>query len=91
MDGRWKSSIFYPRSTISSKNLGDLHRVEGGTLADLVTDDPEIQGVVENNVFADAADEAIVLAGGVQGHGENLVSRIIDHLNAGLASEGGAG
>ena len=54
-----------------------MHGIESGAFADLVTDDPEVEGIVANDVFANAADETIVLAGRVERHGEELGQVII--------------
>ena len=58
--------------------------------ADLVADDPEVERVVEHEVPADAADQAVVLAGGVERHRENAVCDVIHHLHSRLARICGA-
>ena len=44
------------------QNLGDLHCVQRGALAEVVADHPEHQPVVDRRVFADAADVGGVFA-----------------------------
>ena len=46
------------------KLLGDLHGVGGGSLAQIVGNAPEQEGVGSAEIAADAADENVVLAGG---------------------------
>ncbi len=52
--------------------LGDLHRVEGRSLAQLVAADPQVQSpaIRPRNVLADPPDQNIVLTRGFDGHGE---------------------
>jgi hypothetical protein len=72
------------------EEFGDLNGIESGAFADLVADDPEVECVFEDEVFADAADEAFVLAGGVEGDGEDFVRWVIDDMDAGFSGVCGA-
>ena len=69
--------------------LRDLHRVERGSLEELVTDDPKGEAVVEGAVHAEAADGAVVASGDVEGNGVLFVRRIVDDVEAGRAAEHG--
>jgi|GEM_PF-3768053 len=51
---RFASTISEPLP--ASQQFGNLHGVEGGTLADLVADNPQVQRVVQHEVAADAPD-----------------------------------
>ena len=50
------------------QQLGDLHGVRRRALAQVVGDDPEVEGALVAGVAADAADEDVVLAGGLDRH-----------------------
>ncbi len=55
-----------PRPGSASEQLGDLHRVERGALAQVVVRHEERQPMRHRRVTTDAPDEARVLAGGLQ-------------------------
>src|SRR5690606_23793216 len=55
--------------------LGDLHRVQRGSLADVVRHDPEVQAAGMRDVLADAPDEDLVLAGRVR-HRRRVAARL---------------
>src|SRR5262249_35639249 len=52
-----------------SEELGGLDGVGGGALAEVVAGDPEVEGALVAGVATDAADEDVVLAGGVDREG----------------------
>ncbi len=49
-----------PEQAALDQQLGDLHGVGGGALAQVVGDDPEVEGALVAGVAADAADEDVV-------------------------------
>ena len=59
-----------------------LYGVEGSALADLVAGEPEGDAVIVGEVFADAADVDIVFASGLEGHGVDVVLRVVDESDA---------
>ena len=63
----------------------DLHRVEGGALADLVAAGEEVQpdALGLGEVAADAADVDVVLVGGVERRGEAVVGAVVEQRHAG--------
>jgi hypothetical protein len=65
-------------TTCPSEQLGDLHRVRGGALAEVVADAPERQAVGAGEVFADAADEHVVLPSPWSGIGYCFRRQIVD-------------
>lgn len=68
---------------LGEEEFGDLDGIEGGSFADLVTDNPEGEGVGEDLIFADATDEAVVLAGGVEGDGVAGLGWVVDEFDPG--------
>ena len=60
------------RDKLRRDELGDLHRVEGGALAEVVVADEQSESAiaVDPGVLADATDEARVGTGGLQGRGD---------------------
>ena len=62
--------------------LGDLHGVEGRTLAQVVGDDPERQPVRDRRILADPADVDGVLAGAFDRRDVALILAIIDERDA---------
>ena len=50
-----------------NQQLGNLHGVEGGSLEELIADDPEGEAVFHRAIDPDAADGAVVAAGDVEG------------------------
>jgi len=66
-----------------AQQLGDLDRIEGRPLADLVATEPELQGILIAEVLADAADGDRIAAGDIRGHREAVGLEILDQLDAG--------
>ena len=63
----------FERWVIGLEKFSNLDCVEGGAFADLVSDDPKGEGVGEDLVFANTADEAVVFSGRVEGDRVNSV------------------
>ena len=59
-----------------------MHGIKRGAFANLIADDPEVESVFKDDVFADSSDEAVVLAGGIERHGEDALGWIIAEANA---------
>ena len=59
------------------QQLRDLDGIGGGSLAEVVGHAPEVEAVGEGGVAADAADEDLVPALGIQGHGIDSGRRVI--------------
>lgn len=81
------------------QEFGDLDGVEGGAFAELVAADEEVEGEMgrirlggsvhrEAGIWADAADEDIVFAAGLEGCGERVCCAVIDDREAGERGEG---
>ena len=64
------------------QQLGHLHRVGGGSLAQVVADDPEVEAALVRGVAADAADQHIVAALDVDRQRIGALARIVDHDQA---------
>ena len=62
--------------------LGELDGVEGGALAEVVADDPEVQRPRVRRIPADPADEDVVAAGGGRCQGIDGVGRVVEHPDA---------
>ena len=74
---------FFPlRQIIAGEQLGDLHRVERGALAQIVGDDPQIQAVRHGRIAADAADIDRVLARGFDRRDIAFIGAVIDDDDA---------
>ncbi len=71
------------------EEFGDLNGVEGCAFAELVAADEEAQRLTGRvgDVGADAADEDVVLVGGVNGGGEFIVGAVVDDGDAGGLGE----
>lgn len=65
------------------QQLGDLHGVGGGALADLIAAAPDVQTVVTGQILPDAAHEHGVLIAGVQRHGVPAAGQIVHQTAAG--------
>src|SRR5688500_6735317 len=68
------------------QQLGDLDRVGGGSLAQVVADDPEVEAAVGARVAADPPDEHLVAAGRVGRHRIEAVGGVVDDQHAGAGS-----
>src|ERR687891_2603771 len=82
--------LLRPRGAQQASNaqqLGDLDGVGGGALAEVVANDPEVQAAVVRGVTADAADEHVVAAGGVDGGGVDRVGGVVHDHHAGRLGE----
>ena len=62
--------------------LGDLHRIPGRPLQELVTGHEQHQPVGVGEVAADAADMDIEVAAGLDRHREVIGRRVVDQLDA---------
>src|SRR5581483_6678423 len=71
----------------ADQQLGDLDAVERRALAQLISRDPEVERIWIRDVFADTADEAVVLSLGKYRHRILIVRRIVNHAKAGKARE----
>ncbi len=71
----------------------NLHRVERRALAQLISAGKEIHAPAVGlaGVFAEASDEDVVAAGGVDGHGEGVAFAVVDEAHARGAGQGLAG
>ena len=69
------------------EQLGDLDGVGRGALAQVVGDDPEVERALVAGVAADAADEDVVAAGGVDRHRVAAARRVVDDGHAGRRGE----
>jgi hypothetical protein len=47
-----------------------LNSIEGSSLSDLISNDPECQRIVENEILANSTDETVIAIGAVQRGGE---------------------
>src|SRR5881397_2790247 len=47
---------------LASEQLGDLHGIERGALAEIVADDPQAEPVLDRRIFTDPADEGRIVA-----------------------------
>lgn len=66
-----------PSGAVCDEPFGDLHRVQGGTLADLIADAPEREAVGRGEVASDAAHVHRVPTGREQRHRIDLVARSV--------------
>ena len=81
----------HPSSYMSlDQELGNLHGVGRGALAQVVAGEPEVEGALLVGVAADAADEDVVAAGGVERHRVPAVGGVVDDDHAGRLGEQGA-
>src|SRR5215203_4120635 len=53
-----------PHESALVQNLGNLHRIGGGALEQVVADDPHLQAAVVGGIAPQAADEDLVATGG---------------------------
>jgi aspartate-semialdehyde dehydrogenase len=65
------------------QQLGQLDRVGGGALAQVVRDDPQVERALVAGVAANAPDVHLVSAGGVDRLRVRSVVRIVDDRHAG--------
>lgn len=65
------------------QQLGDLDGVQGGAFAQVVGDDPEVDGVVVGEIVADAAHQNVIGPGGVYGEGVLVLFRTVHDPNSG--------
>src|SRR5215472_9513933 len=75
------------RNALAGEQLGYLDAVQGRALAKLIAADPQVQGVRITDVFADAPDEAIILALGDDRHRVAVVCRVVDHPQPGESTQ----
>src|SRR6476620_1963076 len=64
------------------QELRQLDRIGGSALAQVVGDDPDVEGALVAGVAADAADEDVVLAGGVDRHRVAAGGGVVDDGHA---------
>lgn len=67
--------------------FGDLDSIGGCTLAEIVGNDPAIQGIRIGIVPSQPTDEDLIAIVGQQGHGILEGSRIIQHPDAGSVGQ----
>src|SRR5262245_55326239 len=60
------------------EDFGDLNRVEGGALAEIVGDHPHSEAVLDRRVLADARDVGRVLAGRLVGRDVAAILALVD-------------
>src|SRR5271163_3256375 len=72
-----------PEQAALVQQLGELHRVQGRALTQVVPDDPQVERALSRGIATDAPDEDVVLAGHV--NGQRILARagIVAHLHAG--------
>src|SRR5687767_15510401 len=66
----------------AAEQLGDLHRVERGTFAQVVADAPDRQAVVDRRVLAHAADVSRAVARAFDGGDVSAVLALVDEHHA---------
>ena len=59
------------------QELGDLNGVSCCAFSDLIAAAPDLQTIFIGEILADAANEHEILIGGIEGHGINLIAKII--------------
>src|SRR5688500_9001548 len=69
------------------QQLGDLNRVGGSALAQVVADDPEVEAAVGARIAADPPDQHLVAAGGIGRHRIEAVGWVVDDHHAGRGGE----
>src|SRR5262249_34774649 len=62
---------------VTNQNLGNLDGVESCALAQIIRHDPEIEAIGNRIVLTNSADVSRILANRVDGHGVNIVFRLI--------------
>src|SRR5262245_29520656 len=67
---------------IANQNLRNLDSVESRAFAQIVRDDPEIEAVGHGIVLADSPHVGCILANGLNGHGVDVVFRLIRNNDA---------
>src|SRR3954468_18106772 len=70
-----------------AEQLGELHRVGGGALSEVVAHDPQVQAALVRGVAADAAHQHLVAAGGVDGLRIDAVGGVVEHDDAREAAQ----
>ena len=69
------------------QQLGQLDGVGGRALAQVVAHDPEVQAALVRGVAADAPDQHVVAAGGVERRRVEAVRRVVDDRQPGRAGQ----
>jgi cellulose synthase/poly-beta-1,6-N-acetylglucosamine synthase-like glycosyltransferase len=69
------------------KELGELDRVGGGALAQVVRNHPQVEGALVGRVVADAPDEDLVAPIGLQRRGIPVGGRFVQHGQPGRAAQ----
>ena len=59
------------------QELGDLDGISRCAFSDLIAAAPDLQTTLIGEILADAANEDEILIGGIEGHGINLIAKII--------------
>src|SRR4051794_9206058 len=76
---------------LAAKELGDLHGVEGGTLAEIVAHHPQAEPVLDGRILADPADVGRILADRLDRGDVAAVLALIDHHHSRRLPEDGTG
>src|SRR5690348_10562184 len=71
-----------PELTALAEQLGQLDRVRGRALAEVVADDPHVQAAVVRRVASYAAHQHLVAAGSVDRKRVDAVRRVVEHHQA---------
>lgn len=82
---------FTPRRSRRTSSSCNLDGIEAAALADIVGDYPEVEAVFNGVVFADAANEGVVLSGSIDGERVHVFCGIVVHLNARSLRQNDAG
>ena len=72
---------------LAAEQFGDLHRIERGTLAQIVADAPDVQAIFDRWILADVTDEGCAVTNAFDRRDIAFVLALIDQHDAGCVAQ----